>query len=563
MPSPMHATAEQSEEASADAVDRWESEARAAPGAVEETDRISSALKLADLHAMGKEGVTQSYRLSDEYLRIGIEACERIASQSPEFVRDRLPRAQCNRADILSIGRGGVERDEVEAFSLFWKAHKGGHIPGTYSVAYYLQLKRIKEQLASDPKYRAVAEGVAETSAASLFEDAAAGFAELAKKEPVPYHLFCSAFLTLHSDHGDETAIRQAVRLLQQASESDSGAATVARSLNYLGSLYFCGTAGCSEHAAFAAFNESARRQYSLGESNLAFCYQHGIGVEPDESLATKLIRKAEERGYDQEWSDWSFNWFPAIGEIQIVQGWNLRRVAEGRRCFRRAVLENKHEPAGECLTVEVKHVHVGELTDELFDELHDAFLDALGRKRGSPRWRPNFSLVTRWLSGPKAKAKLALWCRIRHAQLMTRMKEDREQSNQGSKWQQAIPQLEEAQFPNLTAKEFSGHIDELEAAATAIRSQACDDLARVGNAKKTADVGNEISRLRALAFGLDDAVGIDTAAEIMGLSKVRVRQLAADGRIGKRVDGRFVFSRTELSAFAGLERPTGIHRSG
>lgn len=569
MTSPLQELDDRSEEADAlslgetpaDAVSRWEKEANAEAGEVAENDRITSAFKLASLHWMGHEEVEQDYGEAKKYLRIGIEAGDRIKSSLPEFLKDSLRRAYCNLADILAIGRGGVEPKEKEAFSLFWKAHKDGHIPGTYSVAYYLQLKRIQERLAADPKYQDVAAAVAEKSAKELLENAACGFAELAEESSEPYHLFCSAFMKLQGDACNEPQVRTAVTLLQQACGSPSIGATVARSQNYLGSLYYFGTAGSSEHAAFAAFKMSADRQYSLGESNLAYCYQHGIGVDPDEETARKLIRKAEERGYDQEWSDWTFNWFPAIREMQIVQGWNLRRVAEGRRCFQQAERASNSEPGGECLTVEVKHFHVGQLTDELFNELSELFLDALSRKRGSPRWRPNFSLVTRWCSGAEAEKKLALWCRIRHAQLVTRMKEDGAEPNQVSEWQQTLPKLGDVDVQRFSTRELSNHVDTLELAAESVRHQAVKSLEQLQAESLSPEFDESISRLRALAFSSSDVVGIATAAEMLGLSKHRTKILASQGRIGRLVDGRYLFSTAELRTFAKQVRPTGIHR--
>lgn len=57
-----------------------------------------------------------------------------------------------------------------------------------------------------------------------------------------------------------------------------------------------------------------------------------------------------------------------------------------------------------------------------------------------------------------------------------------------------------------------------------------------------------------------DDARNIGTrgAAEILGVSHIRLKQLAAAGRIGQMVAGRYLFSRAELARFKKIPRPHG-----
>ena len=52
--------------------------------------------------------------------------------------------------------------------------------------------------------------------------------------------------------------------------------------------------------------------------------------------------------------------------------------------------------------------------------------------------------------------------------------------------------------------------------------------------------------------------IGMNEAATILGLSKIRVKQLAQQGRIGQLVGGRYIFLREELENFAKIKRPPG-----
>lgn len=52
--------------------------------------------------------------------------------------------------------------------------------------------------------------------------------------------------------------------------------------------------------------------------------------------------------------------------------------------------------------------------------------------------------------------------------------------------------------------------------------------------------------------------VDVHGAATTLGLSNVRVKQLAKQGRIGRKIAGRYLFLREELEQFAKLERPPG-----
>lgn len=56
--------------------------------------------------------------------------------------------------------------------------------------------------------------------------------------------------------------------------------------------------------------------------------------------------------------------------------------------------------------------------------------------------------------------------------------------------------------------------------------------------------------------------IGIREAAKLLDVSVVRVRQFAAQGRIGNRIAGRYLFTRAEITAFKSRARPTGVHIS-
>jgi len=47
-------------------------------------------------------------------------------------------------------------------------------------------------------------------------------------------------------------------------------------------------------------------------------------------------------------------------------------------------------------------------------------------------------------------------------------------------------------------------------------------------------------------------------SAEILGLSLSRVHKLAAAGRLGFKVGGRYIITRSELAKFKELPRPVG-----
>ena len=51
--------------------------------------------------------------------------------------------------------------------------------------------------------------------------------------------------------------------------------------------------------------------------------------------------------------------------------------------------------------------------------------------------------------------------------------------------------------------------------------------------------------------------LGMSDAADYLELSVQRVKQLAAEGRIGEMIAGRYLFSRAELAAFKRRKRPS------
>jgi hypothetical protein len=60
----------------------------------------------------------------------------------------------------------------------------------------------------------------------------------------------------------------------------------------------------------------------------------------------------------------------------------------------------------------------------------------------------------------------------------------------------------------------------------------------------------------------MERTLGIRDAMSRLALSRPRVKQLAAAGRIGKLVAGRYLFSAQELRAFSRLPRKAGRPKS-
>ena len=65
-----------------------------------------------------------------------------------------------------------------------------------------------------------------------------------------------------------------------------------------------------------------------------------------------------------------------------------------------------------------------------------------------------------------------------------------------------------------------------------------------------------------ALANGFPEILAsildVRNAAKVLGLSEVRVKQLAQQGRIGHKIAGRYLFLPQELEEFKKLKRPPG-----
>jgi hypothetical protein len=55
--------------------------------------------------------------------------------------------------------------------------------------------------------------------------------------------------------------------------------------------------------------------------------------------------------------------------------------------------------------------------------------------------------------------------------------------------------------------------------------------------------------------------LGTRSAAKVLKITAQRVCQIAQSGRIGEMMDGRWMFSRAELEAFAKVDRPPGNKR--
>jgi len=70
--------------------------------------------------------------------------------------------------------------------------------------------------------------------------------------------------------------------------------------------------------------------------------------------------------------------------------------------------------------------------------------------------------------------------------------------------------------------------------------------------------------------MGLEEAtmedeqlMGARQAQELLGISRGRIHQLARRGDIGRKVDGRWLFTRAELEAFKAIPRRAGRPKEG
>jgi hypothetical protein len=68
-----------------------------------------------------------------------------------------------------------------------------------------------------------------------------------------------------------------------------------------------------------------------------------------------------------------------------------------------------------------------------------------------------------------------------------------------------------------------------------------------MGNTKRTAKQSAELAE-----------IGIAGAMKIVNLSRSRIKQLASEGRIGRMIAGRYLFTAKELTEFSGQSRPSG-----
>ncbi|WP_146512104.1 hypothetical protein [Thalassoglobus neptunius] len=131
----------------------------------------------------------------------------------------------------------------------------------------------------------------------------------------------------------------------------------------------------------------------------------------------------------------------------------------------------------------------------------------------------------------------------------------------------QSLGEVEQRSIRETTEsiEEFGSELATLREEAQQIRSKAgklAECVEELEAPQAFQEVVDELSReFRELQFGMDDIVGNDVAQEVLGLSSESVKKLAMDGRIGKKVSGRYVFSLTELNEFSQIERPSGIHK--
>ena len=83
-----------------------------------------------------------------------------------------------------------------------------------------------------------------------------------------------------------------------------------------------------------------------------------------------------------------------------------------------------------------------------------------------------------------------------------------------------------------------------------AVETAACF-LTPLTRPVKTATFGS-------MTVALENFMGLQAAAGKLGLSRSRVQQFCAEGRLGEKVDGRWLVSETEIRLFLQIQRPRG-----
>lgn len=94
-----------------------------------------------------------------------------------------------------------------------------------------------------------------------------------------------------------------------------------------------------------------------------------------------------------------------------------------------------------------------------------------------------------------------------------------------------------------------------------AFAPESCRILPASGAGGKLIDA-SRLRRYYSRMATITDYIGTVEAAEHLGLSLARIKKLAKDGRVGRLVAGRFLFTRAELDRFAKKERKPGRPKS-
>jgi len=101
--------------------------------------------------------------------------------------------------------------------------------------------------------------------------------------------------------------------------------------------------------------------------------------------------------------------------------------------------------------------------------------------------------------------------------------------------------------FPSRAGQELAGLLSHFEQFAKAYPERAREAAERING---IADIYRPLDT--------DRALGMSDATRITGLSVPRIKQLAAEGRLGEKQGSRWAFSEKELVELAASPRPSG-----